>query len=139
MARATQRPDRVGSPRSLGTGRCRDVAKGNGTLDGQGDRKRQATALWERETSCHGVVNHGLTMGNLTTGSRENALNSGTAIEVSAGVRVDLEIPWVNGLSTRGFTRERDQGKRGKGRPLASSRGWLTPKCIQEPSGYSNP
>ena len=34
---------------------------------------------------------------------------------------------------------ERDQGERGKGCPLASSRGWTTPKCIREPSGYSNP
>ena len=58
--------------------------------------------------------------------------------EVSAGVRVDLDAR-VNGLSTRRFTRERDQGERGKGRPLASSRGWTTPKCIREPSGYSNP
>ena len=55
--------------------------------------------------------------------------------EVSAGVRVDLEMPWVNGLSTLRFTRERDQGEHGKGRPLASSRGWTTPKCIREPSG----
>ena len=59
--------------------------------------------------------------------------------EVSAGVRVDLSDPWVNGLSTRRFTRERDQGERGKGRPLASSRGWTTTKCIREPSGYSSP
>ena len=58
--------------------------------------------------------------------------------EVSAGVRVDLETPRVNGLSTRRVRREWDQGERGKGRPLASSRGWTTPKCIREPSGYSN-
>ena len=30
-------------------------------------------------------------------------------------------------------------GERGKGRPLASSRGWTTPKCIREPSRYSDP
>ena len=35
--------------------------------------------------------------------------------------------------------RELDQEERGKGRPLASSCGWTTPKCIREPSGYSDP
>ena len=70
---------------TLGTGRCRDEAKGNGTWDGQADRKRQATAPWDWETSRHGVVNHGPTMGNLTTGSRENALNSGTAVRCPQG------------------------------------------------------
>ena len=59
--------------------------------------------------------------------------------EVSAGVRVDPEIFRVNGLRTRRFKRERDLGERGKGRPLASSRGSPTPKCIREPGGYSNP
>ena len=39
-----------------------------------GASKRHATALFDRETSCHGEVNHEPTMGNLTTGSRENAL-----------------------------------------------------------------
>ena len=70
---------------TLGTARCRDEAKGNGTWDGQGDRKRQATAPWDWETSRHGVVNHGPTMGNLTTGSRENALNSRTAVRCPQG------------------------------------------------------
>ena len=37
------------------------------------------------ETSRHGVVNHGRTMGNLATGSRENALNSGTAVRCLQG------------------------------------------------------
>ena len=36
---------------------------------------------------------------------------------MSAGVRVDPEFPWVNGLSTRRFTRERDQGEGAKGSP----------------------
>ena len=37
------------------------------------------------------------------------------------------------------FTRERDQGRRGNGRFLASSRGWTITKCIRQPSGYSSP
>ena len=83
VARAAQRPEGVHG--TLGTGRCRDEAKGNGTWDGQGDGKRQATAPWDWETSRHGVVNHGCTMENLTTGSRENALNSGTAVRCPQG------------------------------------------------------
>ena len=43
------------------------------------DRKREATAPWDWETSRHGVVKHGPTMGSQTTGIRENALNSVTA------------------------------------------------------------
>ena len=58
---------------------------------------------------------------------------------MSAGVRVDPEGPWVNSLSTRGCTAERDLGERGKGHRPASGRGWSTPKCIRELSGYSNP
>ena len=56
-----------------------------GTWDGLGDRKRQATALWDWETSRHGVVNHGPTMGSLATGSCENALSSGTAVRCPQG------------------------------------------------------
>ena len=59
--------------------------KGIGTWEGQGGQKRQATAPWDWETSRHGVVNHGPTMGNLATGSRENALNSGTAVRCPQG------------------------------------------------------
>ena len=70
---------------ALGTGRCRDEAAGNGTWEGQGGRKRQATAPWDWETSRHGVVNRGPTMGSLATGSRENALNSGTAVRCPQG------------------------------------------------------
>ena len=56
-----------------------------GTWDGMGDQKRQATAPWDWETSRHGVVNHGPTMGSLATGSWENALNSGTAVRCPQG------------------------------------------------------
>ena len=45
------------------------------------------------ETSRQGVANHGPTMESLTTGSRENALNSGTAVRCLQGVRVDPEAP----------------------------------------------
>ena len=65
--------------------RCRYGAKGNGTWDGKGGRKRQATAMWDWETSRHGVVNHGPAMGSLATGSPENALNSGTAVRCLQG------------------------------------------------------
>ena len=58
---------------------------GNGTWDGHGGRKRQATAALDWETSPHGVVNHGPTMGNLTTGSWENPLNSGTVVRCPQG------------------------------------------------------
>ena len=56
-----------------------------GTRDGIGDRKRQATAPSDWETSRHGVVNHGLTMGCLAKGSRENALSSRTAMRRPQG------------------------------------------------------
>ena len=56
-----------------------------GTWDGMGDGKRQGTAPCDWETSRHGVVNHGPTMGSLATGSRENALNSGTAVRCPQG------------------------------------------------------
>ena len=49
------------------------------------DRKRQATAAWDWETSRHGVVKQGLTMQILTTGGREDALNSGTALRCPQG------------------------------------------------------
>ena len=76
-----------------GLGRCRYGAKGNGTWDRKGGPKRQATARWDWETSRHGVVNHGPTMGSLATGSRENAPELRDGREVSAGVRVDHEVP----------------------------------------------
>ena len=46
---------------------------------------RSRTVPWDWETSRHGVVNHGPTMRNLATGSRENALNSGTAVRCPQG------------------------------------------------------
>ena len=61
-----------------GTGRHRVANKEE--QGKKGDRKRHTTAPWDWETSHHGVVHHGPTMGSLTTGSRENALNSGTAV-----------------------------------------------------------
>ena len=64
---------------------ARAVEKENGEWDWQGDRKRQASAPCDWETSRHGVVNHGPIMGNLTTGSRENALNSGTTVTCPQG------------------------------------------------------
>ena len=79
------------SPRHRKTIRSGDWAgdgmwqKGNGTWDGKGGRKRQATAPWDRETSRHGVINYGPTMGSLATGSRENTLNSGTAVRCPQG------------------------------------------------------
>ena len=71
--------------RTRGLGRCRDVAKRNGTRDGKGGGKRQATAMWDWENSRHRVVNHPPTMGSLATGSRESALNSRTAVRCSQG------------------------------------------------------
>ena len=50
-----------------------------------GDRKRQATAPWDWETSRYGVVNHRPIMGSLAKGSRENALDSGTAVRCLQG------------------------------------------------------
>ena len=38
-----------------------------------------------RKPPRHGVVNHGPTIGCLTTGSRENALNSGKAVRCPQG------------------------------------------------------
>ena len=73
-------PMEAGNHRTRGLGRLRDVAKGNGTWDGTGGRKRQATAPWDWETSRHGVVNHGPTRGSLATGSRKNELNSRRAV-----------------------------------------------------------
>ena len=59
--------------------------RGMGHGMGRAGQKRQATAPWDWESSRHGVVNRGPTMGNLTTGSRENALNSGTAVRCPQG------------------------------------------------------
>ena len=56
-----------------------------GTRDVMGGRKRQATAPWDWKASRHGVVSHGPTMGSLATGSRENALNSRTAVTCPQG------------------------------------------------------
>ena len=39
-------------------------------LGKMGDKKRQATAPWDWETSRHGVVNHGPTVRILTTDSQ---------------------------------------------------------------------
>ena len=50
-----------------------------------GESKRHATAPWDLETGRHGVGNNGPTMWNLATGSRENALNSGTALRCPQG------------------------------------------------------
>ena len=80
MARAAQQPGGVGSPRDDENGPVTGCGIGEWDMGWKGDRKRQATAPWDWETSRHGVVNHGPTMGNLTTGSQENALNSGTAV-----------------------------------------------------------
>ena len=85
MARAAQHLGRVGSPRDAGNWPVTGCGMGKGTSDGKGDRNSQATAPWDWETSRHGVVNHGPTMGNLTTGSRKNALSSGTAVRCPHG------------------------------------------------------
>ena len=66
----------------VGCGMKRRGVASQGT---RGGREYRATAPWDRETSRHGVVNHGPTMGSLTTGSRENALNSGTAVRCPQG------------------------------------------------------
>ena len=46
----------------------------------RGGGENRATTPWDWGTSRHGVVNQGPTMGSLATGSREKALNSGTAV-----------------------------------------------------------
>ena len=93
VARAAQQP--------LGIGKLRDAEIGLVTGCGKGERqrgvanksehgkmgvkKRQATAPWFWENSRHGVVKHGPIMGSLATGSRENSLNSGTAVRCPQG------------------------------------------------------
>ena len=63
-----------------------------------GDRKRQARALWDWETSRNRVVNHGPTMGSLTTGIRQNALNSGMAVRCLQESGLTLSPPgqWLD-------------------------------------------
>ena len=73
-----------------GLGRCRDVAKGNGTRAGKGGQKRQVTAPWDWEISRHGVVNHGPTMESQATGSREDPLNSRMAVRCWQGSGLTL-------------------------------------------------
>ena len=51
----------------------------------RGGGESRATTPWDWGTSRHGVVNHGPTMGSLAMGSRENALNSGTAMRCPQG------------------------------------------------------
>ena len=77
--------------------------KGTGTWDGMGDRKRPATAPWDWETSRHGLVNHGPTMGSLAMGSWEDALHSGTAVRCSQGQGLTLRSPgqWPKYTETR--------------------------------------
>ena len=58
-----------------------------------GDRKHHTTAPWDWETSRHGVVNHGSTMGSLTRGGRENALNSETIVRCLQGLGLTLKPP----------------------------------------------
>ena len=53
--------------------------------ENSGNRKPEATAQWDWETSHRGVVNHGPTRGSLTTGSRENALDMETAVRCPQG------------------------------------------------------
>ena len=63
-----------------GMGRRRVANQGQ-----RGGGESRATAPWDLETSRHGVVKHGPTMGSLARGSRENALNSGTAVRCPQG------------------------------------------------------
>ena len=51
----------------------------------RGGGEKRATAPWVWETSRHGLVNHGPTIGSLATGSQENALISGTALRCPQG------------------------------------------------------
>ena len=52
---------------------------------GKGREAKSAKQQPHRIGKPVGVVNHGPTMGNLATGSRENALNSGTAVRCPQG------------------------------------------------------
>ena len=85
VARAAQQPLGIGKPRDAGMGPMTECGKGERDNAGIGVGKRQATAPWDSETSRHGVVNHGPTMGSLAAGSPENALNSGTAVRCPQG------------------------------------------------------
>ena len=58
-----------------------------------GVRKGQATAPWDRETSRNRVLNLGPTMESLATGSRKNALISGTALRCPQGRGLTLRLP----------------------------------------------
>ena len=92
-ARATQRPHRIGEPRDAGIGPLTVCGVGERDMGSKGRRKHKTTAPWDWETSRHGVVNHGRTMGSLATGSRENCPELRDGREVSAGVRVNPEVP----------------------------------------------
>ena len=54
-----------------------------GPRDGGG--RHQATTPWDWETSRHGEANHGPTMASLATGSRENTLDTRTAVRRPLG------------------------------------------------------
>ena len=58
-----------------------------------GEQKRQVLAPWDWETSRHGEVNHGPTMGSLTAGSWENILDTGMAVRCPQGRGLNLRPP----------------------------------------------
>ena len=76
-----------------GTGHRREAHRGGAQQDRRGGRENRATTPWDWGTSCHGVVSEWATMKSLATGSRENALNSGTAVRCPQGLEVTLRSP----------------------------------------------
>ena len=80
MARAAQQPGGVGSPRDDGNGPVMGCGIGERDMGWEGTPKAPSNSPVDWETSRHAVVNHGPTMGNLTTGSQENALKSWMAV-----------------------------------------------------------
>ena len=93
MARATQRPDGVGSPRDAGNGPVLGCGKGERDMGWAGRRKAPSKSPvglgnrspWSGEPwANHGKPDHGKS-------GKCPELRNGR--EVSAGVRVDLEIP----------------------------------------------
>ena len=84
MARATQRPHGMRKARDAEIRPVMGCGEEERAMGWDG-RPKAPTAPWDWETSRHGVVNHGPTMSSLATGSRENALNTGTAVRCLQG------------------------------------------------------
>ena len=76
-----------------GLGLRRYVAKGNGTWDGKGGRKRQATAPWDWETQSPWSGKPRANHEKPGHGKSGKCPELWDGREVSAGVRVDPEVP----------------------------------------------